>query len=61
MLFYTSIFNCSGGNIYPQYMCIVVYMILIGCNDIEEIYCPFGGVGASSVYALSAICDTYLV
>ena len=35
---------------YPHYICIVLYVILIGCNDIAEIYCQFGGLDVSSVY-----------
>ena len=48
---------------YPQYMCILLYVLVIWCNSISEIYCQleFGGVDVSSVYVLSTICDTYLV
>ena len=30
---------------YPQYMCILLYIIVIWCNSISEIYCQleFGG------------------
>ena len=30
MLFYTSIFKYSVGNIYPQFMCILLYVTLFG-------------------------------
>ena len=47
---------------YPQYMCILLYMIVIWCNDISEIYCQLEwGVHVSSVYVHSAICDTNVV
>ena len=43
MLFNRSIVNWSGGYMYPQYMCIVLYVTLIWCNGIPYIYCHFGG------------------
>ena len=46
---------------YPQYICILLYVIVIWCNGISEIYSQLGGVDVSSVYVHSAICDTYLV
>ena len=48
---------------YPQYMCILLYVKLICCNGIPYIYCSIGvwGVYVSSVYGHSAICETYLV
>ena len=41
---------------YPQYMCILLYMIVIWCNGISDIYFPIavGGSYASSVYVHSA-------
>ena len=46
---------------YPHYMCIVPYVIVIWCNDIVEIYCQFGRVDVSTVYVHSAIYETYMV
>ena len=47
---------------YPQCMCILLYVIVIWCNGISEIYCQLEWeVYVSSVYVHSAICDTYLV
>ena len=47
---------------YPQYVCILLYVIDIWCNGISEIYCQLEwGVDVSSVYVHSAICETYLV
>ena len=47
---------------YPQYMWILLYVKLIWCNCIAEIYCQLEwGGDVSSVYVHSAICDTYLV
>ena len=35
----------EGRYMYPQYMCILLYMIITWCNGISEIYCQleFGG------------------
>ena len=38
MVFHTSIVNWSGANIYPEYMCILLYVKLIWCNSIPYIY-----------------------
>ena len=48
---------------YPQYICILLYVKLIWCNGIPYIYCQLecGGVDVSSVYVHSAICETYMV
>ena len=46
---------------YPQYMCILLYVKLIWCNGIPHIYCQLGGVDVFSVYVYSAVCETYLV
>ena len=48
---------------YPQYMCILLYMTLICCNSIPWIYCSIGDVGehVSSVYVHSPTCESYLV
>ena len=43
---------------YPQYMCILLYVKLIWCNVIPHIYCQLGG-DVCSVYVHSAICVTY--
>ena len=45
---------------YPQDMCILLYLILIWCNGISDIYCQleYAGVDVSSVYVHSAMCDT---
>ena len=48
---------------YHQNMCILLYVIVIWCNSMSEIYCQleWGGIDVSPVYVHSAICDTYLV
>ena len=38
-VFHTSIVNWSGGEMYPQYMYILLYVKLMWCNGISEIYC----------------------
>ena len=44
---------------YPQYMCILLYVTLMRCNGISEIYCQLEWeVYVSSIYVHSAICDT---
>ena len=43
---------------YPQYMCILLYVIVIWCNGISEIYCQLEwGVDVSSVYMHFAISE----
>ena len=54
-------FQLEWGYMYPHYMCIVLYVIVIWCNDIAEIYCQYWRVDASSVYVHSAIYETYMV
>ena len=34
VVFHRSIVNWSGGDMYPQYMCILIYVKLIWCNGI---------------------------
>ena len=47
---------------YPQYMCIFLYVLVIWCNDITEIYCQLGwGVYVCSVYVHCVIYETYVV
>ena len=47
---------------YPQYMCIMLYVQLIWCNGIPYIYFQLERwVDVSSVYVYSTICETYLV
>ena len=47
---------------YPQCMYILLYVIVIWCNGISEMFCQLEWVvDVSSVYVYSAICDTYLV
>ena len=47
---------------YPQYMCILLYVKFIWCNDIPYIYFQMEcEVDISSVYVHSAICETYLM
>ena len=38
VVFHTSMVSCSVGYIYPQYMCILLYVKLIWCNSIPYIY-----------------------
>ena len=62
MLFHTLFSIGVGGNMYPQYMCILLYVKLIWCNGIQRSIVNWSGeVDVSSVYVHSAICDTYLV
>ena len=47
---------------YPQYMCIVLYVTPVWCNWYFIDVLSIGvGVYVSSVYVHSAICDTYVV
>ena len=47
---------------YPQFVCILLYVKLILCDGIPHIYGQLEqGVHASSVYVHSAICETYVV
>ena len=47
---------------YPQYICILLFVKVIWCNGIPEICCELElEVDVSSVYVHSAICETYLV
>ena len=47
---------------YPQYMCILLYLILIWCNGIlKSIVNWSGGLDVTLVYVHSAICETYVV
>ena len=45
---------------YPQYMCILLYVTLIWCNSISYMYCQLEwGVYVSSVYyILLYVCNT---
>ena len=62
MIFHRCIVNWSGGYVYPQYMCILLYMKLIWCNCIPYIYCSFEwGVDVCSIYVYFAICETDLM
>ena len=62
MLSHTSIFNWTAWYLYAQYMCILLYVIVIWCNGISDMYCQLEwGVDLCSVYVHSDICDTYLV
>ena len=48
---------------FPQYMCILLYVTFIWCNEVfyRCIVNWGGGIYVSSVYVHSAICDSYLV
>ena len=47
---------------YPQYMCILLYMKIMWCNGIPSIYYQLEwGLYVCSVYVHSVICDTDLV
>ena len=47
---------------YPQYMCILLYVIVIDVMVFHKLIVNWSeGVYVSSVYVHSAICDTYLV
>ena len=47
---------------YPQYICILLYVKVIWCNGILYIYCELEWeADVSSVYVHSAIYDTYVV
>ena len=46
---------------YPQYMCIILYVKLMWCNATPYTYCKLEwGVYVSLVYVHSATCETYL-
>ena len=63
MVFHRCIVNWSGGvYMYPQYMCIMLYVKVIWCNSIPYIYFQLEwGIHVSSVYVYSTIYETYLV
>ena len=42
IILHSSIVNWSGGQMYPQYICILLYVTLIWCNGIPQIYCQLG-------------------
>ena len=47
---------------YPQYMCILLYVKLFGVMVFHRSIVNWSlGIYVSSVYVHSAICDTYLV
>ena len=47
---------------YPQYMCILLYVTLsFGVMVFQISIVNWGGVHISSVYVHSVICETYLV
>ena len=41
---------------YPQYMCILLYVTLIWCNGIPDIHCQLGG---RCILSICAFCDMY--
>ena len=49
-----------GGSICHVYMCILLYVRLMGCNSVAWIYCHLG-VCLPWVYVHSAICEMYWV
>ena len=62
MVFYGYIVHWSVGEMYPQYMCILLHVKFISCNSILWIHCSLEcGGNVSSVYVHSAICDSYMV
>ena len=61
MVFHRFIVNWSGGYMYSQYMCILLYVNLFGVMVFRYLWSIGVGVDVSSVYVHSAICDTYLV
>ena len=48
---------------YSQYMCIMLYVKLLRCNGIPQIYyeLEMWGVDVFSVYVHSALCEAYFV
>ena len=53
-----------GGPSAKEYMCILLYVKLIGCNGFAYILCLIGGgdgVSLPWVYVHSTICETYWV
>ena len=47
---------------YPQFMYILLYVIVISCKGILEIYCQLEVIGRYILsICASSICDTYLV
>ena len=55
MVSHRCIVNWSGGYMYPQYMCILLYVKLIWCNGIPWIYCTVGVLG-ESILSICAFC-----
>ena len=55
----------GGGYIYLRYMCILLYVKLIWCGGVAQIYGPLeeveGGVSLPWVYVHSAMCETVAV
>ena len=59
MVFHRSIVHLAGMYMYPPYMCILLYVKLIWCNGISEMYCQLEWrVDVFLVYVHSAICET---
>ena len=56
MVLNRSIVNWSRGYMYPQYMCIVLYMTLIWCNGIPYIYCQLVWVMDRCILIICAFC-----
>ena len=55
MVFHRSIVNWSWGYMYSQYMCILLYVKLIWCNGISEIYCQLEW-GDRCILSICAFC-----
>ena len=50
------------GSVCHRYMCILLYLMLIGCNGVVGIYPHLeGDVHLLRVYVHSSICETYWV
>ena len=49
------LWSIGGGG--PWYMCIILYVKLMWCNSIPQIYAHFRGVHLPWVFMYSAICE----
>ena len=55
MVFHRFIVNWSGGYMYAQYMCILLYVTQIWCNGIWYIYCWLEW-GSRCILSICALC-----
>ena len=56
-VFYGYIVHWSVGEMYPQYMYILLHVKVIWCNGISEIYLLSIGVGGRCILSICAFCS----